>query len=172
MAHQPSKQGKTAEHREPICPQGTSVRGAATTRISGCASTAVFAHETWTIRLIKGQNTPFLSLHRPFSAFKGRKRSVLPLLWCLRPAAQRPEMYVLINGGEPLIAFMPPMRLCSLVFRSKTTPHGAGLASPWRRCEVLLVQVWFLGGDLRHWSAQIPVLRRRSQPFFHTCARN
>ena len=41
-----------------------------------------------------------------------------------------------------------------------------------RRYHILSAQVRLLGDDLRHRSAQEPVSRRRSPPFFHTCAAN
>ena len=43
---------------------------------------------------------------------------------------------------------------------------------PWRRSFAVLAQVGFLGLDLRHHRAQNRVSRRRSPPFFLTCANN
>ena len=40
----------------------------------------------------------------------------------------------------------------------------------WCRSHDLWVQVWKKGGDLRHWSARMPVLRSRSPGEKHTCA--
>ena len=46
---------------------------------------------------------------------------------------------------------------------------GASVQCCWSRCGWFLVQVWKKGWDLRHWSAQMSVLRRRSPGKNHTC---
>jgi hypothetical protein len=49
-------------------------------------------------------------------------------------------------------------------------PHGSGAGYYWRKCRVLLAQVWFWGGDLRRKTGICALQWRRSPPYFHTCA--